>query len=1282
MADILTIGSSGLSAYRKSLEVTGNNIVNANTEGYSRRDVQLNGVGEASMSPTALNNGSGGGVAVDLIRRATDDFVQSESRQATSAASQASALSDRLDRLEKNLFSADTDLGTSIQNFFNKIQDLASTPTSLPIRVTVLQATDSLASDFRAQADKLNQESAAVLTDASSQIVAANALTEQLALINKKLDSLGSEPTKTNDLLDQRDKIIDQIVKLVNVTVETRPSGAANLYIGEGTGGPQLVNSTGAKALSVSRDNGNLSITLDPYGHNTPIGTISGGTIGGILAFNDHVTAGLDQLNRLATGMATTVNAVHVQGIDLQGRKGLPLFSTDNLSVNPSKTNHGSAAATLDISNANSLGSGGYSARFNAANNSWTVTNDVTKAQASGLRAVTIDGLKINFSGSPADGDVFTFAPLVDAAAGIHVLLQDPNQLAASLPQLAQNGGANAGSASIILNSSLGAVPAPELTSLSTIFSHALSPSAALGISRDGAVATIPAGATNITVSSLSNISAATFQFDAGQLLERTPVQLSLTVNNSPVVLNLFSGSEARPSVNSQDGLTRISDEINRALEEAGLSDQLFANAANGNLVINALGTNQLSTASLRNSETAADKKFMATGTIETAAPAADLEVLTSEGQQLAGMGLLPSDVANLLTSANGFSSEASYTPIVANMINSKPATALTFAAGDVTINAHPIEASASLSDLVANINKDQSDVLAVLNGDNTISLRDKTGNPIFIGGNAPEGAGLTAGQFSGSTYRGISVKTSTSPLPQAVISSNADLTQTAQLTLGVVPQTDSPWQTPSGVPQAGAVYSVAIDGLKPIRLAGDAIAGKDSTAIAAAMAEKITALVPQRTLNGSNFSLTPNDGLVNANFTIRINDKEYAVNFHRVTDASGNLMPGGTFSVDGYPDLKISLNDGPTVNNAATQFVSISLPKSASTTAPSISFSGADATTLGLTSLTQTIIGSRAPHAGTYPQDLNLIVAGQPKTITVTGDTGNSQGVSWAVNGNGQLVLSSAFTSPALAFASNTTAQRDAAASLGFLGTDLTASSTDGTLTVTSSVTDRSPSQRLLDTSASVSRIGKSVTIAGPVPEDLILATKAAPGGIRRLTANFPDNLVRINPQLPDVNIRIIAKGEVEITDRASGSVLAKRAFSDSQPVYYMGANFQISGNAEVGDTFTVTTDLGRTGDNRNGLKLAGLQQKDLFGQNSGTFQDIYANVVSKIGASAQAAQTAATSTKAVADNLKAAFTTATGVDMDTEAANLLQMQQAYQACAQIISTARDMFASILKAF
>ena len=69
MVDILGIGASGLSAYRKLLETVGGNITNATTDGYVRRDVQLSVAGDSTMMPTSAPSTSGSGVVVDSVRR-------------------------------------------------------------------------------------------------------------------------------------------------------------------------------------------------------------------------------------------------------------------------------------------------------------------------------------------------------------------------------------------------------------------------------------------------------------------------------------------------------------------------------------------------------------------------------------------------------------------------------------------------------------------------------------------------------------------------------------------------------------------------------------------------------------------------------------------------------------------------------------------------------------------------------------------------------------------------------------------------------------------------------------------------------------------------------------------------------------------------------------------------------------------------------------------------------------------------------------------------------------
>ena len=143
----------------------------------------------------------------------------------------------------------------------------------------------------------------------------------------------------------------------------------------------------------------------------------------------------------------------------------------------------------------------------------------------------------------------------------------------------------------------------------------------------------------------------------------------------------------------------------------------------------------------------------------------------------------------------------------------------------------------------------------------------------------------------------------------------------------------------------------------------------------------------------------------------------------------------------------------------------------------------------------------------------------------------------------------------------------------------------------------------------------------------------------------------------------------------------MATRNYISGEPVSYLGAHFTIDGAANVGDLFHITTDPNRTGDNRNAQALSEFATSDLFGKGSGSLQDIYTSTVGQVGSSSAAAQSAAASAKTVSDSITASYDSSTGVSLDTEAAELIKMQQAYQACAQIVSTAQALFSAILKA-
>ena len=1197
MADILSIGSAGLSAYRRSLEVTGNNITNVNTEGYARRDAQLIGVGEATMSPILLRSDSGNGVTVDVVRRATNTFLQAEAWSATATAAKLEAFSDRMDRLEKTVFSSENDLGTYIQGFFGKVQDLASNPTSLPDRITTIGSAGQLVDRFQDLSRTLTREITAITTDAADQLSEVNAITQQIAATNTQLNSNIGVAQKSNDMLDRRDSLLNQLVKLVGVTIDENSRGAVDVYIGEGTGGISLVSGSDAKTLAVTKSGDSINFVIDPYQMATPIGRLTGGSLAGIVDYNDQLMTSFEQLNRLAASLAVNFNQQHVSGIDLNGNFGKPFFSTDNLIAEPSLANTGKGIVTVDLKTASLTGSENYIAKYNADIELWTITAAISGHSSSGKSSVLIDGIVVNFSGQPEDGDVFTISPLKNAAAAIRVLVEDPQQLAIALPQLAQSGSANVGSATLSLNLAQTSPFPPSLKPMA-IFSQSISPASALTLRNDGVVAGVPSGSRDVRLFSFAGISAAHFVSSndisiPGDVLNSASPKLSVKVDGVSHSITLFPDGVPSDLAGSIDPMDQLVNEINRVLDQnddanSGISEKLFASSVNGVLTLNALGTSKIDNAAFLDDETE-----LADGLIEVASPPSDIQIMTREGRQLAGASLTPAEAAALLTETNGFTGEAVY---------------------------------------------------------------KQTSNTVG--------------------YRDISITTTSNPL--RVDENRTSTSTSATVSVLAFPEADTAIQLPGANPLAGGVYVMAVDGLSTIRLAGSKIAGKGTEDINSLLIDRLNGVASRRSYDGAAISFDSNTR--SASFTVTINGEDNFVKFMRDVTPGGEVLDTGSFTVEGETGLSAVIVDGK---------VRLLLSPSLTSAAPSVSFSGDDVLVMGFSDgATQ-----RLQASGTLGVDLTaeskiikVLLGVSRYDVAISGDTGSdaTSGVSWSLE-NGKLVLEADASDPGLSIVSESNEDRDKAVALGFMGSDLTLSINRlvggevESFTLASTVEDRLTSTALVDTLRSVSRVGQSLMIHGPIPEDLIIAAKALPGGSSRLAARFDPNFKRVAPTMPDVDIKVTADGNVEIFDHATGASLATRAFQNGLPVIYMGASFTVRGNSEIGDMFSISTDPTRTGDNRNGLLLAELQNSDAMGENSGSFQEIYSTEIAKMGATSLAAKRSAEASKSLALSVEAAYAEATGVSLDTEAGELMKFQQAYQACAQVIRTAQTLFDAIL---
>jgi len=138
--------------------------------------------------------------------------------------------------------------------------------------------------------------------------------------------------------------------------------------------------------------------------------------------------------------------------------------------------------------------------------------------------------------------------------------------------------------------------------------------------------------------------------------------------------------------------------------------------------------------------------------------------------------------------------------------------------------------------------------------------------------------------------------------------------------------------------------------------------------------------------------------------------------------------------------------------------------------------------------------------------------------------------------------------------------------------------------------------------------------------------------------------------------------------------------SFSAGDAITYNGWTVRLGGVPAAGDTFTISVNSGGAGDNRNALALAGLQSRALVAGSSANLQGAYAQLVSDVGNRAQEAEISRAAQAGMLASIEQARQSASAVNLDEEAANLLRYQQAYQAAGKVIAIAGSLFDTVLR--
>ena len=454
ISGLVSSALTGLQAAQAALQVTGNNIANVNTPGYSTENVVQSALAPSLYGGQYLGNGT----QIDAVSRAYNGYLTQQVWSTTAAASGANTLNTQLQGIVNLLAGSSNGLSTSIQQFFaSGVAQVAANPADMPSRQNLISQAQSLAQTIQSTAQQLQQASTGVNQQIGQSVASINTLTQQIAQLNVQINNLSGSGSTPNTLLDQRDQLITQLSALVGVSVLPQAGNQVSVFTGNGQVLVAGNQSFDLQAVPNAYDPTQTEVAYAANGAVLSAG-LQGGTLGGLLQFRSQVLQpAQNALGQMAVGLAAQVNAQQAQGLDLNGQFGAAMFQAGPLQVLASSANTGSAVISGSVTNASALTTADYTLRYDGS--TWSAVNlstgqpaALTTSTSAGVTTLSFDGVQINVSGAQA-GNSFLVEPTRYAALGFQSLLTNPAQVAAASPYVSSAGQMVSGS---LVNTNLG----------------------------------------------------------------------------------------------------------------------------------------------------------------------------------------------------------------------------------------------------------------------------------------------------------------------------------------------------------------------------------------------------------------------------------------------------------------------------------------------------------------------------------------------------------------------------------------------------------------------------------------------------------------------------------------------------------------------------------------------------------------------------------------------------------------------------------------------------------
>jgi flagellar hook-associated protein 1 FlgK len=322
---LLSIGRKALMAQQKGINVTGNNIANVNTPGYSRQRLNL-----SSDVPVMTGSGlMGSGVTANKVERVYQRFLGVQINNETQSLGQWEAHKDALERVEM-IFNESGGYGLNqvMSEFWNAWQDLTNNPSGSVERTVLVAKSEMLTATFSKNYEDLQKIQRDIDWNIEGAVEEINRLSENMVDLNQKIIQVESGGHMANDYRDQRDLVLKELSELIDINSFEDANGGVTVSVGSGQA---LVEGTHTYKLSTQANaDGHQDVTwLDSSGNTVIISNnISKGKLKGWLDARDvDIDNSLNKLDTLAQNLMTEVNSLHATGYGLDGSTGNDFFT-------------------------------------------------------------------------------------------------------------------------------------------------------------------------------------------------------------------------------------------------------------------------------------------------------------------------------------------------------------------------------------------------------------------------------------------------------------------------------------------------------------------------------------------------------------------------------------------------------------------------------------------------------------------------------------------------------------------------------------------------------------------------------------------------------------------------------------------------------------------------------------------------------------------------------------------------------------------------------------------